>query len=416
MENKTSNTRKQFRTFLIFISVLMSISTYSQSLRGYLVEAEKNSPALRKIQLEIEQVFEAIQEVGSLPDTEIGFGYFVQETETRVGAQRARASVSQSFPWFGVLKAKRESEILRSDAKANLFSYAKRELFFKIKMAYYRLHIHRKRHRVVLENLEVIKAYEQKALQALETGRATASDVLLIDLEKDNLENALERHVNLGESAKVSFNILMNREEDTEVKIPMELPVDLDLLRYNKTLIPNNPQLVQYDNLEKSVEKTREAVKKEGLPEINVGVDYILVDELPLADLADNGKDIIMPRVQLSIPLFSKKYKAKEKRLKIKQEELQATREEMENELRMQYEMAFSRLSNAVNSIRTYEESLEKVDRAEKLLLTTYETAAIDFKSIIDIQKLKLDYELKLINAQFDYFEQRSILEFITQD
>ena len=400
----------------LFFALIINVSMSAQSLRRFLVEAEKNSPALKRIQLEVEQTLEAENEVGSLPNTLIDFGYFLSETETRVGPQRARAGISQSFPWFGALKAKRESVIYESNAKADLFNHAKRELFFKIKIAYYQLYAHRRRHTVVTEHIETVKLHEKSALQALETGKASAVDVLKIDIEKKNLEEQLKRHENLGEASKINFNILLNREEDVEIMVPLDQLIDLNLLKYNKHLIANNPKLVQYDNLGKSVEKLGEAAKKEGLPEIKVGLDYVLVEELPQVGLIDNGKDIIIPKVQLSLPLFSKKYKAKEKRLKIKKEELMAMKEEVENELKIAYELVYSKLTNAVNAINTYRESIKQVVQTEKLLLATYETGNVDFNAIIDIQKLKLEYEFKLIDAEYQFFEQRSIIELITQD
>ena len=40
---------------------------------------------------------------------------------------------------------------------------------------------------------------------------------------------------------------------------------------------------------------------------IGLGLDYINVEERPNMDFSDNGKDIVMPMVSVSIPIFNKK-------------------------------------------------------------------------------------------------------------
>ena len=41
---------------------------------------------------------ERLPQVRSLPDPRVNFGFFLDEVETRTGAQQARVGVSQSFP------------------------------------------------------------------------------------------------------------------------------------------------------------------------------------------------------------------------------------------------------------------------------------------------------------------------------
>ena len=43
---------------------------------------------------------------------------------------------------------------------------------------------------------------------------------------------------------------------------------------------------------------------------LGFGLDYIYVEKRPDMNFSDNGKDIIMPMVSLSIPVFNKKYKS----------------------------------------------------------------------------------------------------------
>ena len=107
---------------------LIALGSEAQSLQEYLIEAANNSPELQAMQYRYESALEKVIEVGSLPNTTIGAGYFVQEAETRVGAQKAKLSVSQMLPWFGSLAAKEESATFKAKAFSNNIDLLKRNL------------------------------------------------------------------------------------------------------------------------------------------------------------------------------------------------------------------------------------------------------------------------------------------------
>ena len=50
-----------------------------------------------------------MDQVKALPDPRFTYRYYIEEVETRVGAQRQAFELAQRFPWFGKLK-------LRGDA------------------------------------------------------------------------------------------------------------------------------------------------------------------------------------------------------------------------------------------------------------------------------------------------------------
>ena len=108
-------------------------NNYAQTLQDYLLEAEKNSLELQSKQYSYESALEKVNEVGSVANATIGAGYFVQEAETRVGAQKVKLSVSQTLPWFGTLSAKKESVSHLAEAQLNTIDLTKRALFLEVK-------------------------------------------------------------------------------------------------------------------------------------------------------------------------------------------------------------------------------------------------------------------------------------------
>lgn len=63
---------------------------------------------------------------------------------------------------------------------------------------------------------------------------------------------------------------------------------------------------MKYDKLFQSVEQSELLNQKERKPMVGFGLDYIAVSERPNMSFGDNGKDIVMPMISLSIPILNK--------------------------------------------------------------------------------------------------------------
>jgi len=400
----------------IFIMMfLLTISAKAQSLNDYLLIASENNPELQAIQYKYESALEKVNEVGSFPNTTIAAGYFVQEVETRVGAQKAKISATQTLPWFGTLNAKEESANYNAAAQLNNFDFSRRKLFLDVKSAYFELFELKEKERLILENIEILKTFESLGLNELENNRATMVDVLKIRMEKNELQNQLSSVQRNFKAKKNTFNFLLNRDENSDVNLP-ENPLLQVSDDFSKEQISNNPKILQFENLQSSLEKSELAIKKERLPTIGIGLDYGIVEKRAINDLADNGKDIIMPMVSVSFPLFSKKYSSKQKQLKIDQQALESSKENTYNQLFTIFENSKSKLTNSKVSIATQIDNIKEAKRAKKILLSAYETSTVDFEQLLEIQQLQLKFELKKVISEKEYAIQKSTLEFLTKD
>ena len=89
---------KQFYIKPVFVlcSLFFILSVQSQELETLIDEALSNSPGVQKFELQYSIASEKVNEVNTLPNTEIGVGYFASEPETRTGrvARNERESSS----------------------------------------------------------------------------------------------------------------------------------------------------------------------------------------------------------------------------------------------------------------------------------------------------------------------------------
>ncbi|MFK7748496.1 MAG: TolC family protein [Kordia sp.] len=400
---------------------IVSICTYflcvhfmnAQSLENFLAEAEKNSSEILAKQLQYESALEKVNEVGSLPNTQLGLGVFAQAVETRVGPQRARFSASQKLPWFGTLSAKKENAKLLATAKESEIDFLKQQLSLNVKLAYYELYTLQQKYTITQQHLEILDTYEKLALNELENNRTDMVDVLNIKMKKNVLHQQFQTISEDIQSRKVQFNLLLNRPINDEILVLDSLQIQEKSLFTTNETIENNPKLQQLNAMENALLQSEIVAKKEGNPSIGFGLDYVLVAERSGISLPDNGKDIIMPMVTVSIPLFNKKHVSKQKQLQLEQEAIVHKKTTVKNQLLIAFEQAKNKLKNAKESIATQEENIVQADQAKEVILAAYQTAKMDFEQLLAIDQLKLGFELQKVNDLNTYVSNVAIIEFL---
>ncbi|PTX62299.1 outer membrane protein TolC [Kordia periserrulae] len=384
-----------------------------QTLESYLAEAEKNSSEILAQQLQYESTLEKVNEVGSLPNTQVGVGVFAQEVETRVGPQKARFSASQQIPWFGILKAKKENAKLLATAKESEIDFLKRQLRLNVKMAYYNLYTLQQKYNITQQHIEILDTYEKLALNELENNRSNMVDVLHIKMKKNELQQQFQEISETIQSEKAQFNVLLNRPITAEVLVLDSLQIQENTILTTMEMLEKHPKLQQLDAMEEVLQQSEIVAKKEGNPKIGFGLDYVLVAERSGVSMPDNGKDIIMPMVSVSIPLFNKKHVSKQKQLQLEQEAIVQNKTTVKNQLRIAYEQAKNKLKNAMESIKIQEENITQANQAKEVILAAYQTDKMDFEQLLALDQLKLGFEMKKINDFNTSLANTAIIEFL---
>ena len=147
---------------------------------------------------------------------------------------------------------------------------------------------------------------------------------------------------------------------------------------------------------------------------IGFGLDYIPVSERTDMNPIDNGKDILMPMVTLSIPIFNNKYKSQTKQNQLKQQEITSQKEERLNALQTMLSKAIYDRNSARISYDTQSKNLKQAEDAEEILIKNYETGTIDFNDVLDIQGLQLKFQINQIESVKTYYVQSTIINYLT--
>jgi cobalt-zinc-cadmium efflux system outer membrane protein len=400
--------------FFIIIGLLNCNAFNAQELETLIEEALNNNPEIQKFELQYRIASEKVNEANTLPNTEFGVGYFVSEPETRTGAQRFKVSAKQMLPAFGTITAKENYISALADTKYEDIVIAKRKLMASVSQSYYNLYTNKAKQEVFAENIKLLETYETLALTSVEVGKASAVDVLRLQMRQNEMQQLQAVLNQQFLSEQTNFNKLLNRDKTIIVNVIDELDLPSEDFEINTENLALHPELLKYDRLYQSVEQSELLNQKESNPMIGFGLDYIAVSERPNMNFSDNGKDIIMPMVSMSIPIFNKTYKSQTKQNELQQKEVLAQKHDRLNTLETLLDKAINdRISSRISHV-TQTKNLKQAKDAEEILIKSYETGTIDFNDVLDIQELQLKFQMNQIEAVKMYYVQTTLINYLT--
>ncbi|WP_189663288.1 MULTISPECIES: TolC family protein [unclassified Polaribacter] len=395
-----------------FISVVSVIR--SQQLEAFIDVALANNPEIQKFELQYSIAVEKVNEANTLPNTEFGVGYFASEPETRTGAQNFRISIKQMLPWFGQITARENYISSLADTKYEDIVIAKRKLMVSVSQSYYDLYANKAKQIVLTQNINLLETYETLALTSVAIGKASAVDVLRLQMRQNEMQQLLDVLGQQYLAEQTAFNNLLHRENGILVRVVDQLEIPSEDFEFKTKNLVFHPEVLKYDKLYQSVEKSELLNQKESTPMIGFGLDYINVTERPNMNFSDNGKDILMPMVSVLIPIFNNKYKSQTKQNKLQQQEISAQKQERLNTLETVLDKAVRDRTSARISYETQTKNLQQAKNAEEILIKSYETGIINFNDVLDIQELQLKFQINQIESVKTYYLQTTIINYLT--
>ena len=404
---------KHVKTIFLLFSLVCCLKGNAQQLEVLINEALENNPEIEKLEWQYQIVAEKVNEVNSLPDTQFNFGMMAIKPEMEMPMDRFRVSVMQMFPWFGTIRAREDYITSQSDTKQMDITIAKRKLELAVADFYYLLYEIRTKGIVLSQQISLLETYEKLALNAVEIGKASAVDVLKLQIRQNELLKQKNLLTQQDQGIQAAFNSLLNREYDQEITITHELHIPEDDAILEFEAITQNPELTKFDVMYNSVEQLEQLNQKERAPSFGVGIEYINQERSPM--ITSSFKDMVMPMFSLSIPIFNNKYKSQTKQNQLQLQEIQSQKAERFNSLKAAYAKAVSQRNQARITFNTEKNNLKSAKDAEQILIKSYETGTIDFNDVLDIQELQLKFQINQIIAVKNYYIQSTIINYLTQ-
>ncbi len=396
------------------ILMLCSVNLNSQTLNDYLQIASKNNPEIMASYVEFEAALQKSPQVSSLPDPSLTVSAFGRMIETRVGAQEARFSLMQMFPWFGTLSAKKSAANLMAEAMFQKYLDSKNEVFLNLKEAYASLYELHQMIRLEEENLLILDNYRALALSKFKNGKGSMVDVVRNDIKINESKTNIQLLKEQIEPSQISFNSLLNVELETVINIADSLEIHgSDLNVKPDSLFVTNPKLIGLDKKMAAFEMQKTIAKKEGNPMIGLGVDYSIISKRDVPGLEMNGQDAIMPMLSVTLPIFRKKYRANQKEADYMFQATSFEKQAMKNKLMASYSMAKYNFEKAKKLKSLYNIQTESTQQAIKLLVAAYSNSGTNFEEILRMNQDLLMLQTATVSANKDQFSAQAKIDYL---
>lgn len=396
------------------ILMLCSVNLNSQTLNDYLQIASKNNPEIMASYVEFEAALQKSPQVSSLPDPSLTVSAFGRMIETRVGAQEARFSLMQMFPWFGTLSAKKSAANLMAEAMFQKYLDSKNEVFLNLKEAYASLYELHQMIRLEEENLLILDNYRALALSKFKNGKGSMVDVVRNDIKINESKTNIQLLKEQIEPSQISFNSLLNVELETVINIADSLEIHgSDLNVKPDSLFVTNPKLIGLDKKMAAFEMQKTIAKKEGNPMIGLGVDYSIISKRDVPGLEMNGQDAIMPMLSVTVPIFRKKYRANQKEADYMFQATSFEKQAMKNKLMASYSMAKYNFEKAKKLKSLYNIQTESTQQAIKLLVAAYSNSGTNFEEILRMNQDLLMLQTATVSANKDQFSAQAKIDYL---
>lgn len=241
-----------------------------------------------------------------------------------------------------------------------------------------------------------------------DSGASGMSDVLRIGLELIEIENNIESLHSQIKAEKAKFNALLNRDTNTEVVVGDIAKVNFLYSEQDALLAieANNPMLGMITEEGLAYKAKAEMDRKMSYPMIGLGVQYMIIgktNDMMLAMGDMNGKDMIMPMMTVTLPIFRKKYKAQQEEGKLWWKSSEQKFQDTYNTLKSEYYSYKSQLDDAVRIVTLYEKQTTLAQTTYNLIIKEFVTGKSDLTNVIQVQRQLLDYQLKKAEAIANY-------------
>lgn len=401
---------------LVYTLPLSIIGQNSDSLNYYIEFAIKNNPELQSQYKAYEASLEKVPQYKSLADPTLSFGYFINPVETRLGPQMAKISVSQMFPWFGTLDAKGKQAAFLAKAKLEQYNSSVNKIVYLLKKEYFKIIYIRKSIDYVLKQIDLIDMLEKQALIKTETGQTSIVDVLQFQMEKEELMNKVKNLRTKDLEMSGHFNLILNTDKMSKIIVPDSLNLITHKEFSIDSVMLNNPKIKYSEHIINYSEKLVKESKLSSYPKFGLGLDYVFVGKRQDINTENNGKDVIMPMLSMTIPINRKKNKAKIKESELKSEEFKFKKEAVENELISEFETGISKYQSALNDLNLYEDLIIKSEQVLRILRTAYENSGKDYDQLLNMQRKVLNYHIKKLEAGMNVKIAESFFEYLSNN
>ncbi len=384
------STLLSFTTFLVLSSNLAHHSSLaanalpSKDVEALLDYAREHNPTLAVAKARADALLQRINQVRSLDDPELMYGYYVQRMN-----DRQMLSLSQRFPYPGTLQLRGEMAARTAEQAGFEALSTQRMIEEQIRIAYADLALLDATKRLLGENAALVKRMETVIEARIRSGQGTAAESLRNQIERERIldEQTTLRAQRTARAA--ALNALLGRTMDAELPLLEDLA---DQLPNDKIPPPRSPLLAGYPELmaaDQAIQASQVGIdlaRSEGLPGFSVGIEYM--------DVAGGRRDEWMVTAGIRLPIWRERYRASQREARANARVAESRRQALHNLLAAEWQTAVQEKNDALRKVTLYRDRL--IPQAQQVVTSeenAYRADRSDLLRVIETRRMLLDLE-----------------------
>lgn len=387
---------------LPFLLVFCTLNLTAQSLDSLVQIALRQNPELKARYTRYQSQLERAPQQNQLADPQLDFSTQFLPLRMRTWEQAAIIGGMQEFPWPGTLSTR--SALTLSEARVT-YEQAEVEalnLRYEVKMAWLDYYLTVNSIHFLEESITLSRSAERLALARVESGRGNATEVLKVQLKIRQQEQQLNLLKNRTQFPQYRLNQLLNRPAQTPIQLNEILTFEILPFQMDSLLqqIKREHPAISSLRYEKEASRQMEALNRlEGKPDIGLGLDYVVMSKITEHGLTSDGKDMVMPRIGIRLPLYRKKYEAKAREEQLRRESLDLEAQALGNDFAATLGRAISLQEEARLTHEFVQEQLKTLDALIKMQEGNFSTNADVYENLLENYELRLEYQLMDLDA-----------------
>ena len=346
---------------------------------------------------------EKIPQAEAFPDPRFSYTYYIENVETRVGPQEQALALQQTFPWQG--KRGLRGDVAGAAAEAARYRYeqAKLNLLYEVRDAYYDLYYLKRAINITRENMQLLEALEKVAQTRYKAG-GPMLPLIQLQTELGRLEDRVKALTALRPARVARLNAALNRPAGSSMPWPETIEVPQQTLNEENLrarLAAQSPLLKQHDTDARKFGYQADLAAKDRWPDVTLGMKYIDTGDALNSSAPGSGTDPVMATVSINLPVWRHKYEAAEAEAELKQRAAVSEKLNSRNILNARLDMVLFKYRDAGRKINLYRDTLiPKAEQSLRVAQQAFEGGKTDFLSLIDAERMLLEFELQYEKAR----------------
>lgn len=404
-----------FATIVAAAAAPVGATELDGTVQSFVAVAMEQNPSLQASRHRADAARENVGTHGALPDPMLGFGYFIETPETRVGPQESALMLNQRFPFFGKLSLDRKIASRTADISERAYDRDVLELRFNVQRAFYEYYAVTRIAGVLKEEHDLLERMEQIAQVRYSSGLVRQQDALKAQLAHSQVQDEIQVIDRRRSDVEARLNALLNRRPGSPLPEPV-VPDSLETVPSIDSLVEialaERPEVRSAQIEIERAKDSRSLARRNYFPDLTLGAQWIQVGERDMPGLEDNGKDIFQVNASINIPLWTGKRGAAVGRAEADEARASSVKSAWEVRISNDVHDAVKKAQIAHDRVVLYRDVIiPQATQTFQASESDYQTGEADFLNYLDSERMLLAVRRKYFDVMADYGAKRALLE-----